>query len=166
MCGDWPGPTAVAPPPAVKIAFRSDAIMWLATTLAGPALLRFVAGVPRKFDVAVEDRAKARRMVEIMFPVRERSEGVLFDAFRGNADVNDYLLERIGVPTLIVHAQDDTMASYASAAAAAIRIPSAHLVTHARGGHLMLGQQIASRAAVLDFLGSSEDGHEGRPEAV
>ena len=49
------------------------------------------------------------------------------------------------------------MASYASAAKAAARIPGARLVTHPRGGHLMLGQQEATKAAVLNFLTSSAE---------
>jgi pimeloyl-ACP methyl ester carboxylesterase len=152
MCGDWPGATASTPPSAVKIAYRSDAIMWLATTLAGPALLRFVAGVPRDFPLTAEHRAKARMMIDLMFPVRERSEGILLDAFIPNPDVNGYPLEDITVPTLVVHARDDTMASYASAEAAAQRIPGAQLVSHERGGHLMLGQHDTSQAAVTTFL--------------
>jgi pimeloyl-ACP methyl ester carboxylesterase len=153
MCGDWPGPTAVAPP-SMKAAYRSDALMWLVTAVAGPALLRFVAGVPRAFPLTAAHRANAQRMVEILFPVRERSDGVIFDAYVGNPDVNAYPLERIAVPTLVVHSRDDTMASYASAEAAAERISGARLVSHPRGGHLMLGQQDASRVAVTDFLDS------------
>ena len=152
MCGDWPGPTAVAPPPFLKVAYRSDLIMWLATTLAGSSLLRFVAGVPRGFPLTAADEEKARRMVEIMFPVRERSAGVIFDAYIGNPDVNDYPLEALTVPTLVVHARDDSMASFSSAEAAARRIPGARLVAHDSGGHLMLGQQAKSRAAVAEFL--------------
>lgn len=165
MCGDWPGAAAVAPPPAVKVPFRSDALMWLATTLAGPSLLRFIAGVPRDFELNPGDRANARRMVDLMFPVRERSDGVIFDAYVGNPDVNGYPLENIAVPTLVVHSQDDTMASYASARAAAQRIPGALLVTHPSGGHLMLGQHAVTQRAVLDFLGSTvtERGAGGTP---
>lgn len=154
MCGDWPGATATAPPSVVKVAYRSDAIMWFATTFAGPALLRFVAGVPRDFPLTAAHRAKARIMIDLMFPVRERSQGILLDAYVGNPDVNTYPLESITVPTLIVHARDDTMASYASAEAAARRIPSAQLVSHEAGGHLMLGQHDKSQAAVMTFLRS------------
>ena len=72
----------------------------------------------------------------------------------GNLAVNSYPLEDIDVPTLVVHARDDTMASCASAEAAVKRIPGARLVVHPRGGHLMLGQQATTGAAVSDFLGS------------
>jgi pimeloyl-ACP methyl ester carboxylesterase len=160
MCGDWPGVTAIAPPSVVKVAYRSDAIMWLATKLAGPALLRFVAGVPRDFPLTADHQAKARTMLDLMFPVRGRSEGILFDAYVGNPDVNTYPLESIAVPTLIVHARDDTMASYAGAEAAARRIPGAQLVSHEGGGHLMLGQHDKSQAAVMTFLRSCAEDRE------
>ena len=163
LCGDWPGPTAAAPPAPMKVAFRSDAIMWLATTLAGPRLLRFVAGVPASFGLTAADRAKARRMIQMMFPVRERSAGIIFDAYTGNPDVNGHPLESIDVPTLVVHARDDTMASYDAAVAAAERIPGARHVGLARGGHLMLGQQDTIRAEVRSFLDAAGAAHLGLP---
>ena len=165
MCGDWPGPTAAAPPRPLKLAYRSEAVMWLATTLAGPALLRFVAGVPRDFELSAADKAKARRMIKIMFPVRERWHGVIFDAYSGNPDVNVYPLDSIQVPTLVVHARDDTMASFASAEAAAQRIPDSHFVAHPRGGHLMLGQQASTQAWVAEFLRTTaKEGHDLRTQ--
>jgi predicted alpha/beta hydrolase family esterase len=59
---------------------------------------------------------------------------------------------------LIVHSSDDTLASYDAARDAAHRIPGARLVTHARGGHLMLGQDTATRAALECFLAAASVG--------
>jgi pimeloyl-ACP methyl ester carboxylesterase len=69
-----------------------------------------------------------------------------------NPDVNTYPLERVAVPTLFVHAQDDSLASFDAAVAAADRIPGARLLSLERGGHLMLGQRATTRAAVEPFL--------------
>jgi pimeloyl-ACP methyl ester carboxylesterase len=56
------------------------------------------------------------------------------------------------VPTLIVHAADDSLAPYASAVAAAPRIPHGSLVTIERGGHLFLGHEAQVRAAINSFV--------------
>ena len=76
-----------------------------------------------------------------------------------NPAVNDYPLEAIQVRTLIVHSSDDTLASYDAARSAAYRIPGARLVTHTRGGHLMLGQDAATRAALEAFLAATSVGN-------
>jgi pimeloyl-ACP methyl ester carboxylesterase len=73
------------------------------------------------------------------YPVALKTEGVAFDAFVADPDVNNYQLETLTVPTLIVHAQDDPLVSYETAQRAAARIPGAQLASVERGGHLILG---------------------------
>ena len=94
-------------------------------------------------------------IIDSIFPVRDRANGVVFDAYTSNPAVNGYPLEAIQVPTLVVHSSDDTLAAYDAARSAAHRIPGAQLVTHPRGGHLMLGQDTATRAALETFLAAT-----------
>ena len=155
MCGDLPGPTAVAPPPIARVLFRSDFIMWLAAVLARPTLMRFIGGLPKDANPSDEQRKILLRMVESIFPVRERSQGVLFDGFVSNPAVNAYPLEQIDVPILFVHARDDNLASFSAAQAAAARVPGARLLTLENGGHIMLGQREAIRAVLTEFLSAS-----------
>lgn len=152
MCGDLPGPTAVRAPAIMKVVYRSDFIMWLARTFARPALMSLVGGVPKTYPFTQEESTRVTRMMDSIFPVRDRAQGVLFDAFVSNPDVNSYPLEAVGVPTLIVHSRDDAMASYEAARNAADRIPGARLVSLERGGHLMLGQEDVIRRHVSEFL--------------
>ncbi len=153
MSGNLPGPAAAATPPTiVKLLFRSDVLMWLAKVTARPALMGLVGGVPKDFPFTTEQRTTVTMMIDSIFPVRDRSTGVLFDAFRSNPAVNKCPLETIRVPALFVHSADDTLASYEAAQAAADRIAGARLVTHASGGHLMLGQEAATRAELEGFL--------------
>ena len=70
---------------------------------------------------------------------------MLFDWFVSNPDVNSYPLEMVSVPTLFVHARDDSLASYDAAVDASNRVPGARLVSLQRGGHLMLAQREATR---------------------
>lgn len=152
MCGDLPGPTAVSPPAIMKLVFRSDLVMWLAKVLAHGALMRFIGGLPKGTTLPPDDRETVQRMLEMIFPVRDRARGVLFDSFVSNPAVNEYPLEDIAVPTLLVHARDDNLAAYSPASAASERVPGARLISLERGGHLMLGQQAVVADAVATFL--------------
>lgn len=154
MSGAWPGSFSRAPPAAEGIAYRSDLLMWLGKALAGPALLRLVAGIPKGFELTEQDRDTVMSLVDCIFPVRERSSGVIFDAYAGNQDVDNCPLESLTVPTLIVHSRDDELASFGPAEAAAARVPHARLLAHDSGGHLMLGRDAPTRAAVAEFLAS------------
>lgn len=80
-----------------------------------------------------------------------------------NPDVNTMALGSIEVPTLIVHAKDDPLASYDAAAHAAARIPGAVLVTLESGGHLGLGQSDRVRSEIASFL-ETHDWHDAGVE--
>ena len=96
--------------------------------------------------------------LDSLFPVSP--EGVDFDAFVSNADVNRYNLEDIRVPTLIVHTKDDPLASHEASERAAERIPGARFVSLESGGHLMLGQARIIRNELADFLVERRDREE------
>jgi pimeloyl-ACP methyl ester carboxylesterase len=112
--------------------------MWAFKTFAPSAMARLVAAVPKEFVMSVEDARFVAEFVDSLFPVMR--DGYDFDACGSNADVNDYNLEAIQVPTLIVHTKDDQLASHAASERAAGRIPGARFVSLESGGHLMLGQ--------------------------
>lgn len=152
MSGDWPGAFSKSPLPVERLAYRSDLLMWLAKTLAGRTLFRLVAGIPKGFPLTEPDRTQVRALIDSIFPVRDRSTGIIFDAYVGNPDVDTYPLETINVPTLIVHSRDDTLASFGPAESAAARIPHAQLLAHDSGGHLQLGRADQTRDAVQAFL--------------
>jgi pimeloyl-ACP methyl ester carboxylesterase len=71
-----------------------------------------------------------------------------FDAFVSNADVDDYELEAIRAPALLVHAKDDPLVSYD----AAERIPGARLIVSNRAATFMLGQTDLVRNQLAGFL--------------
>ena len=77
--------------------------------------------------------------------------------FVSNADVNDYNLEAISVPTLIVHTKDDQLASHEASKRAAERIPGARFVSLESGGHLMLGQTKIIRDELAKFFAERRD---------
>jgi pimeloyl-ACP methyl ester carboxylesterase len=152
ISGNWPGsPTAANQPQANRLLVRSELPMWALATFARPVMARLF-GVPKGFSPTAADARTITDLIDSIFPVVPRAEGVIFDFFISNPDVNHYDLEAITVPTLIVHAADDPLASYDTAQRAADRIPGARLVRVDRGGHLLLGQQEAVRPELAAFL--------------
>jgi pimeloyl-ACP methyl ester carboxylesterase len=151
VSGNFPGSPTASTPPGWAKAFYSDRVMWALATLAPPALARLM-GVPEGFPRTAEEADVVDEMAASIFPIGPRRAGAVFDAFVGNREVEELPLESLTVPTLIVHARDDPLASYDAAAAAAGRIPAAELVSIESGGHLTLGHRDRVRAAISSFL--------------
>ncbi|MCB0913139.1 MAG: alpha/beta hydrolase [Propionibacteriaceae bacterium] len=151
--GNFPGSgTAQAPPEWARV-FYSDPAMWLLKVCARP-MFAGLMGVPDGFPRGPEDAGVMAEMLESVFPIGPRARGAVFDAYVTNPEINSYPLQELRVPTLIVHAVDDPLASYAAAAAGAARIPGARLVSLESGGHLQLGQADRVRTEVSAFLDS------------
>ena len=129
--------------------------MWVLRTFAPATMVRMVAAVPKRFAMTSADARFVTEFIDSLFPVS--AAGFNFDAFTSNADVNDYNLEAISVPTLIAHTKDDQLASHEASQRAAERIPGARFVSLESGGHLMLGQQKKGRDELADFLAESSD---------
>jgi pimeloyl-ACP methyl ester carboxylesterase len=127
--------------------------MWALKTLAPSPMARLVAAVPKEFVMTVEHSQFVAEFIDSLFPVMRA--GYDFDASVSNADVNNYPLEAIHVPTLIVHTKDDRLASHAASKRAAERIPGARFVSLESGGHLMLGQTKIIRDQLAAFFTDS-----------
>jgi pimeloyl-ACP methyl ester carboxylesterase len=150
LVGNLPGsPTAVVQPSAAKL-FNRQLPLWLLRTFTPALLVRLVAAVPKGFAMRSEDARFVTEFIDTLFPVSP--EGVDFDAFVSNAAVNDYSLEDVRVPTLIVHTKDDQLASHDASQEAAKRISGARFVSLESGGHLMIGQSKVVRDELDDFF--------------
>ena len=154
VVGNLPGsPTAVVQPPSAK--FQRQFVMWALRTFAPSTMIRMVAAVPKEFVMTSEDARYVDEFIDSLFPVS--TDGFIFDAFVSNADVNDYNLEAISVPTLIAHTKDDQLASHDASKRAAERIPGARFISLDSGGHLMIGQQKKQREALARFFAETRD---------
>ncbi|GAA0505390.1 alpha/beta hydrolase [Paractinoplanes deccanensis] len=131
--------------------WRSELLMWLVRTYL-PGVITSLMGVPRDLPLTDADRRRLALELDSIFPVRPRVEGIMFDAFTGNRDINGCRLERITCPTLFVHFRDDGGPPYDEAVAMCRRIPGARLVTGEHGGHLGLGDHPEITAAIRRFL--------------
>lgn len=152
VSGSWPGsPTAATAPQANRLLVGSDFPLWAVKTFARPLMTRLI-GVPEGLPLSAADERFVADLIESIFPVVPRADGVLFDMFVSNPDVDRYDLAAVTVPALLVHCRDDPLAAYDPARRAAGRIPGARLVSFDRGGHLGLGQQEATGTQIAAFL--------------
>jgi len=148
-------PGAKAPPRAMKSLMRayfdSNFLFWL-TRRVTPRLFVRMLGVPKGYAPTAEEWLVIEEVGGSLFPLPPRVHGAMFDTFIGNPWVNRAPIDGIRVPTLIIHAGDDTLAPYANAVAAAPRIPGARFITIERGGHLFLGHEQKAREAITAFV--------------
>lgn len=69
---------------------------------------------------------------------------------------SQYDLESMSVPTLVVHAKDDPLASFGDIERLVERIPTAEFQRYETGGHLVFGHGDEIRQSVTDFVASPE----------
>jgi pimeloyl-ACP methyl ester carboxylesterase len=152
VSGNLPGAAAVATPPRMARLVYRDPIIWTLKVLARPILIRQI-GVPNGYALRDEDERIVSDLLDHLFPVGPRVDGLMSDAYVLDHDIDNYPLEAVAVPTMFVHARDDSLVSYDLAVRAAQRVRGAQLVTVERGGHLMLGghEDFIARS-VLAFL--------------
>jgi pimeloyl-ACP methyl ester carboxylesterase len=89
---------------------------------------------------------------ELLFPLKPRRDGAVFDGFVPNLAADRFPLEELTVPTLILNARDDHLAPYRFAVEAASRIPAAKLVSIDTGGHIFMGHGNEVREAIQAFV--------------
>lgn len=94
--------------------------------------------------------------VEAIQPVAGRKVGVVLDGKFTNPDMernfDDYPIEELYVPVLILHSEDDTVASFEKVENVKHRFPNLTLITFPDGGHMMKGHSVEIDQAVNDFL--------------
>lgn len=151
-----PGPhhdKAPVPPVVARRLWGSDLAMWLVRRYLTGWILQLM-GVPKGLPLTEADRDRVAVELDGIFPVSERIDGIMFDAFAGNPDINHhYDFGSIVSPTLVVHFRDDGGPPYAGAVDLVGRIPGARLLTGERGGHLGLGEHPDLTDGIEAFLG-------------
>ncbi len=94
--------------------------------------------------------------VKDIMPIAERKEGVVIDGKVTNPDMernfDEYPIEELKVPTLIVHSEDDNVASFKKVEAAKHRFPNLTLVTFPDGGHMMKAHSEEIDQTLDDFI--------------
>ncbi len=116
-------------PPSIAV---HNFTMWLGLTFFG----RFFGSMFGGNKNANEE------LLNSMFPVKERRNGVIADTKFTNTDMTlhyeNYPLEKINCPILVIHAKDDPMASYENIEKLLRRVPAESVIADT-GGHLLEG---------------------------
>jgi pimeloyl-ACP methyl ester carboxylesterase len=147
------------PPRLLAPIIFSQPVFW-AMRLLARSRLEGMSGTPAGFVPDDREHAALREIVDSLFPVGPRARGTIYDGYIGNLDIATYAFASITVPTLVVAAEDDTLAPYKDSRAMAERIPGAQFVTVRRGGHTLTQLDAGARRAVAEFIGAA-----GRPVA-
>jgi pimeloyl-ACP methyl ester carboxylesterase len=150
-----PHPEPIPKPPRLlaPIIF-SQPVFW-AMRLLARSRLEGMSGTPAGFVPDEREHAALREIVDGMFPVGPRARGTIYDGYIGNVDIATYPFESITVPTLVVAAEDDTLAPYKDSRAMAERIPGAQFLGVARGGHTLTQLDAGARRAVAEFINAA-----------
>ena len=148
-------PITLPPKPVIQLVFNSDFLMWVITTYF-QSMMQPNVGVPAGYPLSNADQLMVSGVIRSVLPIKPRTAGFVFDMFTSNTDMDqhpdEYPMEKIVVPTLVIHAMDDPLAVYDNAEALAARIPNAKLLSIPRGGHLLLGMEQMVRSETAQFL--------------
>lgn len=141
------------PTSAYSALLGNDAAYW-ALTKAAPGQLRsaFDARPELLKGLPAEEAIFVDRLVGGFLPAEDRIAGVENEVAAVDPKAS-YNLEAIRAPTLVVHAEDDSLNPLAIGAQIARSIPEADFIALDRGGHLLLGHHAALRAEIDEFFG-------------
>jgi pimeloyl-ACP methyl ester carboxylesterase len=116
--------------------FKRDATYWLLAKLFRKKLMTLM-GITEAVigDLDAGQLSWCDRFIEYMNPASPRYDGAVFD---NTKPLPGDRIAGIKTPTLIVHAEDDTLQLYDNAAFAAANIPNARLMRFERGGHFVI----------------------------
>lgn len=134
--------------------FGSDFGFWAMITYA-PSILLGIMGVPKPIRnrLTLAEHEWLSVLMQSFLPVSLRIKGIMNDLCVSNPGMNEInMVERVLVPTLIIHAVDDPMPPFAGAKQIASRLPNARFMEVRRGGHLLLGHLEEVRAEIKAFI--------------
>jgi pimeloyl-ACP methyl ester carboxylesterase len=130
--------------------FESDFIYWLITTKFESQLLS-TFGVPKKAqtNLSIDEKKWVSRFLQSMHPISLRKAGIHNDR---KYNIHEYSLEQITVPTLVIHAEDDSLIAFSQGQYTAQNIPEAQFIKLQNGGHILMGHHEKVKSEVNNFL--------------
>jgi len=132
--------------------FRSDFIYWIVSHAFKKTLFKKFGVNPAVLKSLAQDEKKwADEVLHIFHPASRRCPGIRNDQ-KATISNMQYDLDRINLPTLILHALDDGLVDVDFARYAHARIRTSELITFSSGGHFVIGIQQQCRDAIAGFL--------------
>ena len=148
---------AIPPRPAILATlfkvFLSDFVFW-SMVHASPQGLLAALGVPVEVQkqLSPQEMARLHAFLELIEPMGARRNGQNLEQHMSEYDAQQ--IGNIRIPTLVLHARDDSLVAFEQGEFAATSIPGAQLMPMDTGGHLALMMDInaGAREKVLQFL--------------
>lgn len=143
---------------AVDLVLGSDFWFWaVSRSMPGQMVGTLLATDPALLEkVPVEERRRAFVILDQIFPISRKVNGLRTDAFWAGTPTRT-AHDRITVPTLILSCEDDRFGTAATSRLLAERIPGAALTIFPDGGHIWLGHDddVADRLAQFVRAGTA-----------
>ena len=132
--------------------FSSDFFYWAVLNTAKNTLIRkFGVNSAVLKSLSQDEKNWVDEILHIFHPASQRYSGIRNDQKATISDTQ-YDLDRIDVPTLILHSLDDGLVNYDFAKYAHANIRDSELITFPSGGHVLIGQEKKYRDVVACFL--------------
>ncbi len=132
--------------------FRFDFIYWAVSHTVKNFLIKKFGVDPAVLKTLNHDEKKwVEEVLQIFHPASQRYPGIRNDQ-KATISNKQYDLDRINLPTLILHALDDRLNDYDFATYAHARIYDSELRTFPSGGHFVIGIHQQCRDAIAGFL--------------
>ncbi len=132
--------------------FRSDFIYWAVSHTAKNFLFKKFGVNPAILQSLSQDERKwIEEVLHIFHPASKRYPGIRNEQ-KATISHKQYDLNRINLPTLILHALDDGLVDYDFATYAHAHIRNSELITFSSGGHFVVGIHQQCRDAIAGFL--------------
>lgn len=137
--------------------FNNDFLFWMITEYIQSDLLN-VLGVSKEVQekMTVDEIEMAREFFEIMNPISLRKQGI----FNANIQFKelspeDYPIWEIKAPTLVIHAEDDTLQPFYYAEYTYEKIPNSTLLSFEEGGHMFFSHHKEISEAMKRFFSNA-----------
>jgi len=132
--------------------FRSDFLYWAVSHAFKKTLIKKFGVDPTVLKSRTQEEKKwAEEALHIFHPASRRYPGIRNDQKASISD-KQYELDKINIPTLILHATDDCLVDYDFAKYAHGQIPDSKLITFPSGGHFLVGIHQKCRKVIAGFL--------------
>jgi pimeloyl-ACP methyl ester carboxylesterase len=107
-------------------------------------------------NASIYEQEKFNNMMKTLLPVKPRKSGIINDNKVINPDMiknyDDYPIEKLNTPVLILHAKNDPMASFEDMKEASERLNNKKVIIYERGGHILFGHSQANQRYISDFI--------------
>ena len=143
---------------ALVTVYKYDWLYWGITTAFKNQFMGLMGADESVISNLTPEQLKlVERVIDEMNPVSIRTPGVLFD---NQAAMPNERISKIQAPTLIVHAEDDSLQIFKNAEFADANIPDSKLMRFEKGGHLlMVIEKNKIRSAIQNHIVDYSDGN-------